>query len=56
MNGYFLEGINGEHLLVFRSHDEESVLRIIKKLRTSRDKEIKALADRLELEWFDRHK
>jgi hypothetical protein len=56
MNGYFLEGVSGEHILVFRTENHEDLLRIIKKLQTSRDRETKTLARKLEIEWHDRHK
>ena len=54
VEGYFLNGADGEHLLVFRSEDPEAILRIIKRLVASRDKEIKGLANKLELNWFER--
>ncbi len=54
MDGYFLRGVTDEYLLVFRGADEEQMLRIICKLQTTRDKELKKLAQQLELEWYER--
>jgi hypothetical protein len=51
MNGYFLNGLDGEQILVFRSHDHEEIFRIITRLCASRDKEIRALAEKLHIEW-----
>jgi HEPN domain-containing protein len=50
--GYFLTGIKDDHILVFRSEDPEELLRIIQRLAASRDKQMKAVADKLELDWF----
>jgi hypothetical protein len=52
VNGYFLKGSNGEHILVFRSKDEECLLLILRKLQTGRNKELKMLAERLETDWY----
>jgi len=41
-------------MLVFRTEDPEAILRIIKRLAASRDKEIRGLANKLELKWFER--
>ena len=54
-NGYFLRGISEDNILVFRSDDPEELLRIIQRLCASRDKEIKALARQLELDWYNRN-
>lgn len=54
LDGYMLEGMTGEHLLVFRSDDPELILSIIQRLQRSGNKEIKVWADKLELEWFQR--
>jgi len=54
MKAYFLNGINGDHILVFRSEDSEEILRIINRLGASRDKQMKALAEKLELNWYER--
>lgn len=55
LNGYFLRGINEDNILVFRSNDAEELLRIIKRLCASRDKQIRALAKQLELDWNSRN-
>ncbi|AXQ63334.1 hypothetical protein SEA_COMRADE_64 [Streptomyces phage Comrade] len=54
MNGYFLRGITEDNILVFRSDDPEELLRIIKRLCASRDKQIRALAEQLEIDWNSR--
>ncbi|QWT29954.1 hypothetical protein SEA_SHAM_60 [Streptomyces phage Sham] len=54
VNGYFLRGINEDNILVFRSDDPEELLRIIKRLCASRDKQIRALAQQLEIDWYSR--
>lgn len=51
-SGYFLRGINEDHILVFRSEDPEELLRIIQRLCASRDKGIRALAKQLEIDWY----
>ena len=56
MNGYFLRGVNDDNILVFRSDDPEELLRIIQRLCASRDKQTKALAQQLELQWFEGEK
>ncbi|UVK61334.1 hypothetical protein SEA_ANGELA_79 [Streptomyces phage Angela] len=48
---YFLRGVEDEHLLVFRGNSSEEILFIIKRLAACRDKEIKAMARKLEEEW-----
>jgi hypothetical protein len=53
VNGYFLRGVNEDNILVFRSDDPEELLRIIQRLCASRDKQMKALAKQLELNWFE---
>jgi len=53
VNGYFLRGVNEDHILVFRSDDPEELLRIIRRLSASRDKQMKALAQQLELNWYE---
>lgn len=55
LNGYFLRGINEDNILVFRSDDAEELLRIIQRLCASRDKQIRALARQLELDWNSRN-
>jgi hypothetical protein len=52
MNGYFLTGVDGEQILVFRSTEHEEIYRVIARLAASRDKEIRALATKLEMEWI----
>lgn len=54
VNGYFLRGVTEDHILVFRSGDPEELLNIIKRLGASRSKEIKALAEKLEVDWYAR--
>ncbi|AVD99261.1 hypothetical protein SEA_BILLNYE_59 [Streptomyces phage BillNye] len=56
VNGYFLRGVNEDHILVFRSDDPEELLRIIQRLCASRDKQMKALAQQLELNWYEGEK
>jgi hypothetical protein len=56
INGYFLRGVNDDNILVFRSDDPEELLRIIQRLCASRDKQMKALAQQLELNWFEGEK
>jgi hypothetical protein len=56
VNGYFLRGVNEDNILVFRSDDPEELLRIIQRLCASRDKQMKALAQQLELNWFEGEK
>lgn len=53
-DAYFLRGIENEHLLVFRGDSTEDLLFIIRRLAACRDKEIKAMAKRLEEEWNQR--
>jgi len=53
--GYFLRGISDDNILVFRSDDSEELLRIIKRLCASRDKQIRALAKQLEIDWYSRN-
>jgi hypothetical protein len=55
VNGYFLRGINEDNILVFRSGDPEELLRIIQRLGASRDKQMRALAKQLEIDWFSRN-
>jgi len=55
VNGYFLRGINEDNILVFRSEDPEELLRIIQRLCASRDKQIRALAQKLEIDWNSRN-
>lgn len=52
LNGYFLRGIEDDYILVLRSDDSEELLRVISRLRASRDKQIKTLATELELRWY----
>jgi hypothetical protein len=54
LGAYFLSGVADDHILVFRSDDAEDLLRIITRLAASRDKEIRSLAQQLELQWFER--
>jgi hypothetical protein len=53
MNGYVLHGVDGEILLVMRGFDEEEILHIIGRIRASRRKDIKELADELEKSLYD---
>lgn len=52
--GYFLRGVKDDHILVFRSSDPEDLLRIIHRLGASRDKQMRALAEQLEIDWYAR--
>lgn len=52
MIGYFLKGVKDDNILVFRSDDPEELLRVIQRLAACRDKQIKAVAQKLELDWF----
>jgi hypothetical protein len=54
LKAYFLHGIDKYHILVFKSDDPEDIYRIIKRLGASRDREIRALAEKLETDWFRR--
>lgn len=54
VNGYFLRGVSDDNILVFRSDDSEELLRIIQRLGASRDKQMRALAKQLEIDWFSR--
>lgn len=51
--GYVLHGIENEILLVVRGSDEEEILHLIGRLRASRRKDIKELADELEKSLYD---
>jgi ribosome-binding ATPase YchF (GTP1/OBG family) len=53
MNGYVLHGVDGEILLVMRGFDEEEILHIIGRIRASRRKDIKELAEELEKSLYD---
>lgn len=54
IDAYTLRGISGEDVLVFRSDDPELLLGIIQRLMRTRNKELKALALKLEQQWFER--
>ena len=54
IDAYTLRGISGEDVLVFRSDDPEVLLGIIQRLMRTRNKELKAIATQLEMEWFKR--
>lgn len=56
MTGYFLRGVNNDNILVFRSDDPEELLSVIKRLCASRDKQIRALGETLELDWYARER
>lgn len=56
MKGYFLEGVDGELLLVIRGYNEEQMYSIIKKIETMREEEMKELARVLEIHFNDRNK
>jgi hypothetical protein len=53
INGYFLSNVDDELFLVLRTKNPECLLQVIRKLKTMRDKEIKALAEHLEGEWHN---
>jgi hypothetical protein len=55
LNGYVMLGVTGEILMVIRSFDEEAIISIIKKLQASRDKDLKDLGVRLEMELNEGH-
>jgi len=55
MDGYFLRGIKDDNILVFRSMDPEELLLIIQRLSASRDKKLRALAQKLEIDWNSRN-
>lgn len=52
MKAYFLKGIQDDNILVFRSEDPEELLQVIQRLAASRNKQMKAVAEKLELDWF----
>ena len=54
INGYFLEGVDGELLMVIKSHDEEVMYSIIKKIESMRSPEVKKLAEILEIHFNER--
>jgi hypothetical protein len=54
ISGYFLEGVDGELLMVIRSYDEETMYSIIKKIESMRSPEIKKLAEILEMHFNER--
>ena len=54
IKGYFLEGVDGELLMVIRGYDEEQMYSIIKKLESMRSPEIKNLAETLENHFYER--
>jgi HEPN domain-containing protein len=49
--GYFLRGVKDDHILVFRSDDPEELLQVIQRLGASRNKQMRALAQQLEINW-----
>jgi HEPN domain-containing protein len=49
--GYFLKGVAEDHILVFRSSDPEELLQVIQRLGASRNKQMRALAQQLEINW-----
>jgi len=51
INGYFLRGIKDDNILVFRAEDSEELLIIIRRLSASRDKKLRALAKKLEIDF-----
>lgn len=55
VNGYFLEGSDGEYLLVIRSLDKEVLYTVIKRMTQMRDPRVKSLGDKLQLEWFEKY-
>jgi hypothetical protein len=50
--GYTLRGVGDDHILVFRTDDPEELLQVIERLKASRNKQMKALAEKLELDWY----
>jgi HEPN domain-containing protein len=49
--GYFLKGVADDNILVFRSDDPEELLQVIQRLGASRNKQMRALAQQLEINW-----
>lgn len=54
LQAYFLKGVDDDSILVFRSDDADTLFRLISRLAASRDKEIRGIANKLEIEWFER--
>lgn len=54
MIGYILESVEGEWLLAFRTNDPEEIFRVITKLRSTRDKELRKIAETLEMDYHKR--
>lgn len=54
MRGYIVESVEREYLLCFRTTDLEDLFRIITKLKSSRQKELKGLAAELEEDYYRR--
>jgi hypothetical protein len=52
-NGYFLRGLDQEMILVIRSPEEETLMKIIKKIQACRDKELKELGLALEKSFYE---
>ena len=54
VNGYVIRGVDGELLLVVRSRDEDLIYTIIERIKKSRDKKVRELAEHLEEMYFDK--
>lgn len=56
MSGYFLESVDGELVLVLRTHDEDLIYSVIRRLGRMRDKKVKDIGRTLEQQWWERQK
>lgn len=53
MRGYLLQGVEDEVILVVRSNDCEELLRVVRRMMDSRDKQIKEMGRQLEKDYND---
>lgn len=54
-DAYLLFGPNNEILIVIKGTEDELLLKIIKKILSSRDKDIKRIGEILEKDFYDRN-
>ena len=54
-DAYLLFGPNNEILMVIKGTEDELLLKIIKKILSSRDKDIKRIGEILEKDFYDRN-
>jgi hypothetical protein len=54
-DAYLLFGPNSEILIVIKGTEDELLLKIIKKILSSRDKDIKRIGEILEKDFYDRN-